>query len=669
MAGASSYGGLTLPTIFKAIDLFSTPVRYMRSGLNGFINASETGIARVSRGFKRLMSPVTALQNSLRGLGLYVGLFSLMLVFRNFIGIIADFEQAQVNLASVSEATVQDQRKMALMARTVAVQYGQAAKEVSNLQFELTKMGFTAQQILGMTGPVATGAVALRTNPQRMAEVTAAILRGFEMDVGKDPDAAKRVIAQLAFAANQTSADFNSFATQLPIVARVAYQSGQSYEKVLAYLGTLSNVQIHVGTAATSLKNIIIDAAKRGQDFRTAIEKVASAKNAVVYAYNKFGKRSVVSALEFSKQLAYIDGLVTRIKNTPIDYADILAKAQLLTIGGGIKKLRSAWEELVISIDDGNGPLAMALKQYLEVGRAMLLILAGSEPANAVLKEMDSTTINLANKFLVWGRIVAWVVGLVVALNIAMAIWRALVIAATIVAIPFNIVMGVMGAITGIASVAIGSNTVALGAYKTALAIGTAAQWLFNAALWANPITWIVAGILLLIGAIVAIIYYWDDWTASLLEWIPAGYAIVGIFKMIKSAWEGISSFFAVEGWGGLVTALTESGRLIYNLVIMPIVTVLELIGKLTGSSWATSTAGMLSSFGQNNPASASQTIKPAEAINPTTVREESMMQRIVKTMTTQNVVLDINNNTPYDAAVRNKPVLLPVRVRSVFND
>ncbi len=39
----------------------------------------------------------------------------------------------------------------------------------------------------------------------------------------------------------------------------------------------------------------------------------------------------------------------------------------------------------------------------------------------------------------------------------------------------------------------------------------TASAWLFNAALWANPITWVVAGIAALVVAVGAVIYYWDD--------------------------------------------------------------------------------------------------------------------------------------------------------------
>lgn len=43
----------------------------------------------------------------------------------------------------------------------------------------------------------------------------------------------------------------------------------------------------------------------------------------------------------------------------------------------------------------------------------------------------------------------------------------------------------------------------------------TASTWLFNAALWANPLTWVVAGIVALVAAVGAMIYWWDDLKAS----------------------------------------------------------------------------------------------------------------------------------------------------------
>ncbi|CDT98545.1 Phage-related tail protein [Vibrio coralliirubri] len=60
----------------------------------------------------------------------------------------------------------------------------------------------------------------------------------------------------------------------------------------------------------------------------------------------------------------------------------------------------------------------------------------------------------------------------------------------------------------------------------------TAAAWLFNTALWANPITWVVAGFALLIGGIAAAIYWWDDLTGAFKD--------TAWFDVIAGAIEGI---------------------------------------------------------------------------------------------------------------------------------
>ena len=46
----------------------------------------------------------------------------------------------------------------------------------------------------------------------------------------------------------------------------------------------------------------------------------------------------------------------------------------------------------------------------------------------------------------------------------------------------------------------------------------SASVWAFTAALLANPVTWVVVGIVALIGAIGAAIYYWDEIKASFMD-------------------------------------------------------------------------------------------------------------------------------------------------------
>ncbi|MDO6706140.1 phage tail tape measure protein [Photobacterium sp. 1_MG-2023] len=53
----------------------------------------------------------------------------------------------------------------------------------------------------------------------------------------------------------------------------------------------------------------------------------------------------------------------------------------------------------------------------------------------------------------------------------------------------------------------------------------TAATWLMNAALWANPITWVIAGIVALVAAVGAMIYWWDD--------LKAAFGDTAVFKFL----------------------------------------------------------------------------------------------------------------------------------------
>ena len=119
------------------------------------------------------------------------------------------------------------------------------------------------------------------------------------------------------------------------------------------------------------------------------------------------------------------------------------------------------------------------------------------------------------------------------------------------------VALRVAGFVALIASM--GTAALAMGAFKTVMLAGQAATWLFNAALWANPITWIVAGVLALITAVAALIYYFDDITAAFSEWADSSLIFQGLrvafdlltlplqlmWWLIKTIASGIYNFFA----------------------------------------------------------------------------------------------------------------------------
>lgn len=93
------------------------------------------------------------------------------------------------------------------------------------------------------------------------------------------------------------------------------------------------------------------------------------------------------------------------------------------------------------------------------------------------------------------------------------------------------------------------TNILTLLAGAVAIVVGVCLLW--NAAMLANPITWIIIGIMALIAAIVLCIVYWDEIKA----------AAVACWDWIKGVWEGVSTWFndkVVKPVAGFFTGLWD---------------------------------------------------------------------------------------------------------------
>jgi TP901 family phage tail tape measure protein len=86
-------------------------------------------------------------------------------------------------------------------------------------------------------------------------------------------------------------------------------------------------------------------------------------------------------------------------------------------------------------------------------------------------------------------------------------------------------------------------------AMKTSILTSLPAIWAFSAALFANPITWIVLGIVALIAAIVALVVYWDEVTDAVTRFSTV------VFGSIGDAWAWLKQLFNDNAWLKVVFA------------------------------------------------------------------------------------------------------------------
>ncbi|MDD5697674.1 MAG: phage tail tape measure protein [Victivallaceae bacterium] len=217
-----------------------------------------------------------------------------------------------------------------------------------------------------------------------------------------------------------------------------------------------------------------------------------------------------------------------------------------------------------------------------------------------------------------------WLIGLVVAGVVAltfswgimkiaigaMGLWNALILKLRLVNASLwkmNVITGRMSLTQKIAATANWLWSKSLGSAALWSKLAAAATWLFNAALWANPVTWIVVGIMALIGAVVALIYYWKDicgWFGVAYDWcanaLPAAWNwLIGLFK---SAWGWFSKacpnlanllekLFAI--WWAGVTAVYQLWKGVFLGIFTALGACFSWIGDLAAGVWDGITGGI----------------------------------------------------------------------------
>ncbi|WP_066435535.1 phage tail tape measure protein [Chryseobacterium sp. CCH4-E10] len=113
------------------------------------------------------------------------------------------------------------------------------------------------------------------------------------------------------------------------------------------------------------------------------------------------------------------------------------------------------------------------------------------------------------------------------------------------------------------------------------LGLLTAATWLWNIALAANPVTWIIIGIAALVAMVAACIVKWDEWGATVIKFLgPIGWVISAVVTLVKH-WDSIKKAFQD---GGILEGLKRIGVVLMDVILQPIEQILGLIAKLPGS-------------------------------------------------------------------------------------
>ncbi|MGB0896920.1 MAG: phage tail tape measure protein [Flavobacteriaceae bacterium] len=400
-----------------------------------------------------------SLINVANAAGVTVGLFGAFRVLRDSTEIVRSFEKQNATLSGVLRKTKEEITPLTDEAKRLGSVTVKTAGEVAQLQTEYARLGFSQNEIIALTESTIEGSIAMNSELAATAKLVGGVVNSYDNLSATD---APEIIDALTLATTKSALDFEKLNTALPITLGAANALGVPLNEVTATLGKLADANIDASSGATALRNIFIESAKRGIDYKEALALIEKSTDKLTTANNIFGKRAAVSALIVAKNAKGVAELTEELDNAA-GAAKELAEKELATLDGSLKLLRSAWEGFVLEMNDAtNG-------------------------GNALSDSIRFVADNLKTILKVLG--------------VATSSWLA-----------YNIVMKAANVTSRIGAAITTLTTKAKIAQTSATVAGTAAQRAFNVATKANPLGILIA---LLAAAVTAYYAFRDSATEA----------------------------------------------------------------------------------------------------------------------------------------------------------
>lgn len=357
------------------------------------VGAYEKGLGRLRGGFIRLAQAA----------GLTLGIFGAFRLIKSSISIVRDFEKQNATLAGVLQKTKGNISELVEDSKRLGAITVKTAGQVAGLQTEYARLGFSQAQILKLTEPTIQGSIAMNSELSATAQLVGAVVNSYDDLSASDAPA---IIDTMALATAKSALNFEKLNVGLPIVLGAANALNVPLTEVTATLGKLADAGIETSTGATSLRNIFIEAAKRGLNYKDALKQISKSTDKLSTANKLFGKRAAVSALVIANNTEAVGELDEALQDAA-GTAQSMADKELDTLDGSIKLLTSAWEGLILQLNDatdGGNVLSNTIR-FLAENLQTIFKVIGIATTSYLAYVIAVKAANLATKLgIVWTR-------------------------------------------------------------------------------------------------------------------------------------------------------------------------------------------------------------------------------------------------------------------------
>lgn len=300
---------------------------------------------------------------------------------------VVEFDKSMVTLASVLGTTRDEITSIEDEIKEVSATSVNTANDVAKLANSLATLGKTEREIRNLLGPVNNLSIALQASADQAGELLVQTLNAF----GEGSQEAQRFADVIAKMRTSTSLDFQRIRVSLSYLAPAAKAAGISFEESGALLGVLSDNGIRASRAGRLLASSLSRLTTNGITLEQALDRINASTNKQVTATELFGTES------FSLGLILADN-TTRVSELTDEFdraAGSLQKLtddQLTTVSARFKLTQSAWENFVLSIENGEGVISTALKNLADEWAETFNIFAQwANPVTALDQLREST--------------------------------------------------------------------------------------------------------------------------------------------------------------------------------------------------------------------------------------------------------------------------------------
>ena len=295
------------------------------------------------------------------------------------LNVFQNFEQEMAKVKAISGATAEEFKMLEKNATDLGATTRFTATNVSELQLNFSKLGFSAKEIEKVTKATLNLALATGEDLAESARVSAQTLRGFGLEASEMP----RVTDVMAKGFSSSALDLSKFDTAMANVSASAKLSGISLERTTAMLGVLTNRGIDASSAGTGVRNMLLKSSEAGLTFDEALDKIANSLDPASTAMDLFGIRGATVGVTLALTQRETEALTEELMlsaGSAQEMADIMDA----TLQGSLFRLKSAFEgvqlELAKKLAPAVGDFLDKMAEFMSQNKkaiADLLVLAG----------------------------------------------------------------------------------------------------------------------------------------------------------------------------------------------------------------------------------------------------------------------------------------------------